>query len=199
MKGSFIITLFFIGGILLGLFHVLPAGLDINRYSLYALYALLLFVGIGIGSDKESIAALKRMRGWLILLPVVIVFGALSGAIVAWLILDAYELKDIFAIASGMGYYSLSSIMISEVRGETLGTLALISNLSREFITLLAAPLLVKFFGKFAPIAAGGATAMDTTLPVVVRFSGKDYTIVSVYSGVVITILVPFLVGFFIR
>lgn len=199
MKGSLIITAFFITGILLGVFHLLPEGLKVDNLSLYSLYALLLFVGIGIGSDKESLSALKRMRGWLVLIPVVIVVGALAGSLVAWLILDDYQLNEILAVGSGMGYYSLSSIMISEVKGETLGTIALISNLAREFITLLAAPLLIKVFGKFAPIAAGGATAMDTTLPVVIRFSGKDFTIVSIYSGVVITFLVPFLVGIFIK
>jgi uncharacterized membrane protein YbjE (DUF340 family) len=32
---------------------------------------------------------------------------------------------------------------------------------------------------------------MDTTLPVITKYSGKEYAIISVFSGVVLTILVP--------
>jgi uncharacterized membrane protein YbjE (DUF340 family) len=37
---------------------------------------------------------------------------------------------------------------------------------------------------------------MDTTLPVISRFSGKEYAIIAVFSGIVLTILVPFMVTF---
>jgi len=36
---------------------------------------------------------------------------------------------------------------------------------------------------------------MDTTLPVITKFIGSDYAIISVFSGVVLTILVPFLIA----
>ncbi|KAA6306310.1 hypothetical protein EZS27_023552, partial [termite gut metagenome] len=53
------------------------------------------------------------------------------------------------------------------------------------------------YFGKLAPISAGGATTMDTTLPVIIRYSGKDFTIASIYHGFVVDFSVPFLVAFF--
>lgn len=56
----------------------------------------------------------------------------------------------------GFGYYSLSSIFITEYKGTELGTIALLSNIVREMITLLLSPLLVKVAGPLAPIAAGG-------------------------------------------
>ena len=77
-----------------------------------------------------------------------------------------------------------------------LGVIALLANLSREIITLIFAPLFVRLFGKLAPIASGGATAMDTTLPIVARFSGKEYAIIAFFSGIVLTVLVPILVPF---
>jgi uncharacterized membrane protein YbjE (DUF340 family) len=52
------------------------------------------------------------------------------------------------------------------------------------------------FFGKLAPVASGGATSMDSTLPIIVTASGKEYAMISVFSGIVLTILVPFLVPF---
>lgn len=197
MKSTLIISGAFISGILLGLFHPFSASFDASGWSIYVLYGLLFFAGIGIGSDSNSLAALKRMRGLTILFPFITILGALAGSIFAWLFLPDFKLEDVLAVGSGMGYYSLSSIMISEIRGETLGTIALISNLIREFITLLFAPLLITLFGKYGPIAAGGATSMDTSLAVIMRYSGREYTIISIYSGVVITFLVPVLVGLF--
>ncbi len=35
---------------------------------------------------------------------------------------------------------------------------------------------------------------MDTTLPVIVKFTGKDYGIIAIFSGIVLTVLVPVLV-----
>ena len=50
------------------------------------------------------------------------------------------EGKDLILLSptgSGFGYYSLSSIFITEYKGAELGTIALLSNISREIITLL--------------------------------------------------------------
>ncbi|WP_286847453.1 lysine exporter LysO family protein, partial [Proteiniphilum sp. UBA5463] len=82
-------------------------------------------------------------------------------------------------------------------KGAELGTIALLSNISREIITLLFAPLLVKYFGKLAPISAGGATTMDTTLPIIARFSGQSFVIVSIFHGFTVDLSVPFLVVLF--
>jgi uncharacterized membrane protein YbjE (DUF340 family) len=93
-----------------------------------------------------------------------------------------------------MGYYSLSSILITQYKGIELGTIALLANIFREVLALLLAPFLVKYFGKLAPIAAGGATTMDTTFPGIVRYSGKEFSIVSIYHGFITDLSVPFLV-----
>ena len=100
------------------------------------------------------------------------------------------------AVGAGFGYYSLSSVFITQLHSQSLGVVALLSNIFREVATLLATPLLVSYFGKLAGIASGGATAMDTTLPVISRYSGQSYAIIAVFSGIVLTILVPFLVTF---
>jgi uncharacterized membrane protein YbjE (DUF340 family) len=107
-------------------------------------------------------------------------------------------LNECLAIGSGFGYYSLSSIYITKISGEVLGVVALLSNIIREVITLIASPVLVKYFGKLAPIASGGATSMDTTLPIITRYSGKEFAVTSVFSGTVLTIIVPFMVTLFL-
>ena len=108
-------------------------------------------------------------------------------------------ISDCLAVGSGFGYYSLSSIFITEYRGAELGTIALAANIIREIITLLGAPLLVCWFGKLAPICAGGATTMDTTLPVITRFSGKEFVVISIFHGFIVDFSVPFLVTFFCK
>ena len=78
-----------------------------------------------------------------------------------------------------------------------LGTIALLANISREILTLLAAPLLVRWFGNLAPISAGGATTMDTTLPIITRTAGQQFVVVSIFHGFVVDFSVPFLVTLF--
>lgn len=131
------------------------------------------------------------------LLPLMTIAGTLIGSALVSVILSQRSLTDCLAVGSGFGYYSLSSIFITEYRGAELGTIALLSNISREILTLMFAPLIVRFFGKLALISAGGATTMDTTLPVIARFSGQEFIIVSIFHGFFVDLSVPFLVVFF--
>ena len=73
------------------------------------------------------------------------------------------------------------------------------SNVMREIFTLLFAPWLVMWLGKLAPIMAGGATTMDTTLPIITRFSGKEFVIIAIAHGILVDFTVPFLVTFFCK
>jgi uncharacterized membrane protein YbjE (DUF340 family) len=114
-------------------------------------------------------------------------------------VLSGRSLTDCLAVGAGFGYYSLASVFITEYKGAELGTVALAANIIREMITLLGAPLLVCWFGKLAPISAGGATTMDTTLPVITRYAGKEFVVVSVFHGFVVDFSVPFLVTFFCK
>ncbi len=199
MKGSLIILGFFALGVLLGVNRYLPDVLIETDLSMYALYVLMFLVGIGIGADKNSWSVLKKMNIKVFLVPLGVIVGTLAGTALISLFLPEIKLKEVLAVGAGFGYYSLSSIFISQISGETLGVIALLSNILREIITLLGAPLLVRYFGKLAGIASGGATAMDTTLPIIVKASGKEWGIISVFSGIILTIIVPFLVTFILE
>ena len=196
MKNSLLIIAFFILGISIGLNPSLPAIFTETDFSMYALYILMFLVGVGIGTDKKALKVLKNAKIKIALVPLTVVLGTGIGVALVSVFLDDIKLKESLAIGAGFGYYSLSSIFITQISGEALGVVALISNILREIITLLAAPLMVKFFGKISPIASGGATAMDTTLPIITKFSGKEYAIIAIFSGIALTILVPFLVTF---
>ena len=62
--------------------------------------------------------------------------------------------------------------------------------------TLLAAPLIARICGPLAPIAAGGVTSMDTTLPIIMTASGSQYSMISLFHGFVLEFSIPFIVTF---
>lgn len=197
MKGSLIIVGFFVLGIIVGLCHFVPQGFLDSDVSYYALCALMFCVGISIGCDTSVLKSFRKVNPRLMFLPVMTIVGTLAGCAAASLVLGLRQLTDCLAIGSGFGYYSLSSIFITEYRGPELGTIALLANICREILTLLCAPLLARYFGKLAPISVGGATSMDTTLPIITRASGEQFIIVSIFHGFCVDFSVPFLVTFF--
>ena len=196
MKGSLIIVSFFVLGTLFGLYHIIPFDLSQTNVSFYTLCALMFSVGLSIGHDPQTIRNFRSLNPRLVFLPVMTILGTLAGAALASLMLDVRSATECMAVGAGFGYYSLSSIFITEYKGPELGTIALLSNILREIITLLAAPLLVRWFGRLAPIASGGATTMDTTLPIITRYSGQEFVVVSIFHGFVVDFSVPFLVTF---
>ncbi len=196
MKSSLVIFSFFVAGVLAGLSGKLPVGFDWDQFGSYALYILMFLAGVSIGSDPNSWKVLATHNYKILWVPVVIITGTMLGSALVALIIPTLTVRESLAVGAGFGYYSLSSIFITQLHSHTLGVVALLSNIFREIATLLATPLLVKYFGKLAGIASGGATAMDTTLPVISRYSGKEYAVISVFSGIILTILVPFLVSF---
>ena len=197
MKGSLIIVGFFALGIVAGLLSIVPQSFVESDVSYYAPCALMFCVGIGIGSDSGILSSFRKVNPRLMLLPLMTIFGTLAGTAAAALLLPHRHLFDCMAIGSGFGYYSLSSIFITEYRGAELGTIALLANIMREILTLLCAPLFARWFGKLAPITMGGATTMDTTLPIITRASGQDFVVVSIFHGFCVDFSVPFLVTFF--
>lgn len=194
MKGSLIVVGFFVIGLLGGIEKMVPSWLLDGDVSFVALCGLLLFVGLGIGLNPEMKKEVRSLSPRMALLPVVTIIGSWFGALLIWTVLHR-TLSDCMAINSGFAYYSLSSIFITEYRGAELGTIALLANIIREMLTLLGAPLMARWFGPLAPISAGGATTMDTTLPILSQTVGQRYIALSIYHGFVVDFTVPFLVS----
>lgn len=199
MKNSLIIVCFFSLGVILGVGRCLPNIAIQNNFSMYALYFLTLFIGVGIGADKNSWDVLKKINFRIALVPVGVVVGTMIGALSVSMLIPGLKINEVVAVSFGFGYYSLTSLYITEISGETLGVIALISNILREIFTLVLTPLMVKYFGKLAGIASGGATSMDTTLSIIVKYTGKEWAMISLFSGIVLTIIVPFLVTFMLE
>ena len=205
MKGSLLVVACFALGCLLGWAGWLPTFLREHDLSVYVLYLLMFQVGLGIGSDSKLKQILKSLRPKLLLVPLATIVGTLTFTAMVNFLLSRWGLFDCLAVGSGFAYYSLSSILITQLKepligaqlAAELGTIALMANILRELFALLGAPLFVRYFGRLAPICAGGATTMDTTLPIITRCCGNELVFVSIFHGILVDFSVPFLVSFF--
>lgn len=205
MKNSLLILGCFLLGCLLGWSGKMPAFLLQPQSSLYILYLLMFLVGLSLGSDKRLKEILRQIRPRLLWVPVATWVGTLSFCALASLLLSKWSVWECMAVGSGFAYYSLSSILITQIKEASigfvaaaeLGTIALVSNILRELFTLTGAPFMYRMFGKLAPICAGGATTMDTTLPVITQVCGKEMVFVAIFHAVLVDFSVPFLVSFF--
>ena len=205
MKGSLIVVGFFALGCVLGWSGRLPDVVIENDITVYVLYLLMFQVGLSIGSDKKLKDILGSIRPKLLLVPFATIAGTLVFSALVSLLLTQWSVFDCLAVGSGFAYYSLSSILITQLKESSLGvqlatelgTIALMANIMREIMALLGAPLFVKYFGRLSPICAGGATTMDTTLPIITRYSGKDLVFISIFPRIIVDFTVPFVVSFF--
>ena len=205
MKGSLLVVACFVLGCLLGWTGWLPTFLQEHDLSVYVLYLLMFQVGLSIGSDSKLKQILRSLRPKLLLVPLATIMGTLTFTALVSVLLSRWGVFDCLAVGSGFAYYSLSSILITQLKEPTLGaqlaaelgTIALIANILRALIALLGAPLFVRYFGRLAPICVGGATTMDTTLPIITRYCGNELVFVSIFHGILVDFSVPFLVSFF--
>lgn len=203
MKGSLVVTAFFVLGCLLGFIGISP--FEVHDLSMYILYALMFQVGISIGSNKNLKELVGALRWKMLIIPVGTVVGTLLFSALASLLLSRWSVFDCMAVGSGFAYYSLSSILITQFKTPSvglqlateLGTIALLANIFREMMSLLGAPLIRKYFGKLAPISAAGVNSMDVVLPVITHCSGKEMIPIAILHGILIDMSVPFFVSLF--
>lgn len=198
MKQSLIYLVVFALGVLLAIPGFMPLYFIKNDISKWILYLLLFFVGIQIGGSKNILKVARSVGFKIMLVPIATTVGTFVGAIAISFLLKERSITDCLSVGAGFAYYSLSSILITEYRGAELGTIALLANIIREFFVLLLAPWMVKYFGKLAPICGGGATTMDTTLPIISKYAGSDFVIVALFHGIIIDFSVPIWVSFFL-
>lgn len=194
MKNSAIILLIFFTGIILAFMQLIPESISKSNMSSFILYILFVAAGMGVGFDLKAFRIIRELKGIIFLVPLGVVVGTLIGSSVAWLFLSDISLTHALAVGCGFGYYSLATVIMTELGNPMLGSVALLSNMIHEILTLVLAPFLVSYFGRLAPVMSGGAAAMDTCLPVIVKNSGERYAIIAVFSGMVLTITVPILV-----
>lgn len=166
--------------------HMLSIGLSL----------LLFFVGMDIGKNKNVLRDIKKSGAMFFIVPFGVIIGSLAGAILAGFLLS-YPVNESGAIGSGLGWYTLSSIIIAPYSSE-LSVLAFLTNVVREIIAIATIPLVAKYIGFVEAISPSGATAMDTTLPIVSRNTNAETAVLSFSTGLILTMVVPILVPLFL-
>lgn len=190
---SFRIILAVLGGILLG--YYFPPEFILSNSDIVidiGLCLLLFFVGIDIGKNKEVLYKIKEMGFKILLVPLMIILGSILGSILAGLIIDL-PVNEAGAVGAGLGWYTLSSMMLTNYSSE-LSTLAFLTNVVREIIGFLIIPLVAKHIGYLESIAPAGATAMDTSLPLISKSTDSKTAIISFITGMILSTSVPILV-----
>ncbi len=135
--------------------------------------------GVGLGGP----ALLGVAYGVLVLAT-----GALAGLILSPIL----GVQGGVAAATGAagGWYSLAGPMVSRV-DPAWGLGALVANIVREAIHIAVYPVLARRGYDVEAVILGGATTMDTGLPVVALHGGPGASAVAVAQGVTVTMAAP--------
>lgn len=162
----------------------------------YVLYALMFFVGISVGGSRGLVSKMREYRLRVFVVPFGIIAGSIVGGVLCSLILDL-DWAVGAAVASGLGWYSLSGPMMSGIAGAQIGSITFLSNLLREIVSFFTIPWISKHLNYPTCIAPAAATSEDTTLPMLIRCTNSETVVLSVVNGVLCSIAVPFLIEFF--
>lgn len=184
-------------GVAYGLSHLGLAPIDwMVERSDWILTALMFFVGISVGGSKGLLAKIREYHVRALIIPFGILVGSIAGGLLA-APLCGIPLPVGGAIASGLGWYSLSGVMLTGIAGAHIGSITFMANLLRELISFFTIPWIAKHLNYPTCIAPAGATSEDTTLPMMIRCTNGETVVLSVINGVILSALVPVLIEFF--
>ena len=150
MRSSIVIVSFFVIGVCVGLIRFVPDAIIHNDYSQWALYLLLFLIGVSVGADPNSIKAVRELNIRIVLIPVITIVGTTLGIVSVYLFMKI-DFTDALAVGYGFGYYSLSSIFITEIRGDEWVLLPCCRIFSAR-LSPLAAPAMALFLGNWLPL-----------------------------------------------
>ena len=194
MRDSLIVFVFFAVGVALGYADAVPTWLLDPDLPMIILSVMVVLVSLGLGAGDNLHYMLRTFNWRMLLLPLCTIVGTLLFSALGVLVLRGFSLTDCLAVGSGFGYYSLSSVLIADLKSATLGvqgaaelaTVALLANVVREMIALFGMPLFARWGGPLAPISVSGVTSMDVCLPSIARYSGSDLVPLAILHGIVL-------------
>ncbi len=207
MKGNLMILVCFLAGVFVGLGDFAPEWLLGHDLPIIILSLLIVQVGISLGSNNDLRGLFHSLNPRMSLLPVFTIGGTLLFSAIGVFLLHGRDLNDCLTIGSGFGYYSLSSVLIADIKSATLGpqgaaelaTIALLANVIREMIALFGTPVLARWGGRLVPLSVAGINSMDVCLPMIVRssYKGEELIPIAILHGIALEVSVPFLINVF--
>ncbi len=165
----------------------------LDEVLMFALYFMVFVAGIEIGSNRHIVKKICNPRSLLlaVAIPTAVTIGSLGGAALSSFF-TGMKMQDALLVGGALGWYSLSSVVISTLYSVEIGTIAFLANMLREVLAFLVIPLLVKV-NKFLALAPAGAATMDSGLPVVIRYTNIHVGLFAFINGLLLTLLVPVL------
>ncbi|MFP3014460.1 MAG: lysine exporter LysO family protein [Arsenophonus sp.] len=180
-------------GFLIGLIK-LPFLSNVKYGNEVALICLLLLIGCHLRNSGINIRqVLINLRGTII--AIIVATSALFGGILAAFLLGL-PIKVGLAISAGYGWYSLTGILLTEVYGPIIGSIAFFNDLIRELVAIIIIPIIIN---QFRSISLGicGSTSMDFTLLILERNAGTSIVPAAIIHGFVLSLLTPLLIAIF--
>ena len=153
-------------------------------------------VGISVGRSRDVFRRVGAYGLRVLIIPAgIIAASAAAGFLCAPL--TGLSLRESVAVTSGMGWYSLTGILLTELAGPQTGAVAFLGNLLREMFSFLCIPWVAKHLNHYTAIAPAGATSEDTTLSMLVRYTREEIVVLAVINGVLCSAAVPVLIRLF--
>ncbi|WP_180174685.1 lysine exporter LysO family protein [Acinetobacter sp. YH01022] len=176
--------------------YVLSESTAYMGYTLHiSTWNLLLAFMFMIGLDLAYSPLDRSWLNWKILLvPLGCIAGSLLGAFVTATLIQDISLKDLIMLSQGYGFYSMTGIVVTELKNAHLGSITLMNDLFREILAIVFMYIIGWRYPRSA-ISSAGATAMDVTLPMVKQACGNDFIPHAMVSGFILSILAPILVS----
>lgn len=191
---SLVLLLTVVSGGLLGFFSKGIVDFPLHS-STYVLVVMIFCIGIQL---RHSGIPLRQVfvnrRG--ILTALIFMASSWIGALISLSVFDL-TLIQALTLASGFGWYSLSSVMLNDAWGPVYGSIAFFNDLSREIFCLIAIPFFMRSLPSTA-IGLGGATSLDCTLPIIQKSGGIQVVPLAISFGFIINLAVPLLLALFI-
>ena len=183
-------------GITCGQLFFLPKTVEFfSQVADYALILLMFSVGISVGENKLLFRKMQEYNVRVLVIPIGIVIGSLLGGIAGSIALQM-PLRESLCISAGMGWYSLSGVLLTDLISAEIGTIAFLSNILREILTFLLIPVLAKYLNGYTAIAPAGATSSDTSLSILMKYTDEEAAMMAVINGVLCTSFIPILINF---
>lgn len=160
------------------------------------LWLLMFLVGISVGMGKDVLGKVGAYRLRVLIIPL----GVAAASVAAGFLcapLPGLSLAEKVCTTSGMGWYSLTGVMLTGLAGARAGAVGFLANLLRELLSFVVIPWIAAHLNHYTAIAPAGATSEDTTLAILIRCTREDVVVLAVVNGVLCSAAVPFLIRFF--
>lgn len=158
------------------------------------LFILLFVIGhqmrIGGVALKDAIFNTTGMK-----LAAIIIVSSLIAGVISALILNIPIGRGLM-LSSGFGWYTLSSILDSQLINQDFGTTAFFIDFSRELVAIIFLPSLGRYF-PVSMVGYCGGTAMDFSLPIIKQNLHSNCVILAISSGMILSLAVPILIPLF--